>query len=459
MTNTLIKNGTIITDKKSVKKDILLKGRQIAAIDGHISEDESDYTIDASGMYVLPGFIDPHVHFNLPGHTGYSSDDFRSGTVAAIAGGTTTVIDFVTPDKGESLITALEKRKKIAASSLLDYGLHMGICGWQKNTSAEMKHCIEKEGISSFKVYLAYKDTIGIDDHILGEVMKYAAAYKALVMVHCENGDVIADLQQKYISKQQFRPLYHKKSRPPKTESEAIIKTISIARKSGCRLYIVHVSLAESGKIIKMAHEKGQIVYAETCPQYLMLNEHKYSLPFIESAKYVMSPPLRKKSDNQALWEGIKNETFQVVSTDHCPFYMKGQKDRGIRNFSEIPNGVGGIEHRPALIYTYGVLKNIISLQQWVAVCSSNPARIFGFYPRKGSMETGSDADIVIWNPAGKRIISAEHQFQQCDHTVFEGIKIEGAPEYVIVNGMLAFENGKLLNNEKLKGSFLYRSF
>jgi len=458
MTHLLIKNGSIITEKGLLIRDILVKDNLIVSIDLNLQKPNIDtQVIDADSMYILPGAIDAHVHLDLPTPAGNSSDNFKTGSIAAIAGGTTSIIDFVTPAKEESLLKALKERKEVASQSLIDYGFHMGVCGWNKNSASEIEQCINKEGITSFKVYLAYKGNIGIEDAELIEIMQTIAKFKALVTVHCEHGDVINALQKKFISNKQTSPLYHALSHPASIETEAVYRVLTIAKIFGCKVYIVHVSAKESNALIRKAQLNKQEVYAETCPQYLLLDDNKYKLPGFQSAAYVISPPLRKKSDQRALWQGLKNATFQVVATDHCPFNLKGQKDAGINDFTKIPNGAGGIEHRMSLLYTYGVLKNKITLNQWVQLCCTQPAKIFGMFPKKGTISIGSDADILIWNPHKISKISQKTHFQRCDSDIYDDITIKGSPEYVIVNGILALDKGNIVNESKLKGNYLFR--
>ena len=458
MGHLLIKNGSIITEKGLLIRDILVKDKLIVSIDSNIQKPNSTTeVIDANSMYILPGAIDAHVHLDLPTPAGKSSDDFKTGSIAAIAGGTTSIIDFVTPAKEESLLKALKERKEVASQSLIDYGFHMGVCGWNKNSASEIEQCIKKEGITSFKVYLAYKGSVGIEDTELIKIMQTVAKFEALVTVHCEHGDVIKALQSEFISNKQSSPIYHALSHPASIETEAVYRVLAIAKIFGCKVYIVHVSAKESKVLIRKAQLAKQKVYAETCPQYLLLDDKKYNLPGFQSAAYVISPPLRKKADQMALWDGLKKGTFQVVATDHCPFNMKGQKDAGIHDFTKIPNGAGGIEHRMSLLYTYGVLKNKITLNQWVQLCCTQPAKIFGLFPQKGTISIGSDADILIWNPHKISKISKKKHFQQCDSDIYDDIKIKGSPEYVIVNGILAFDKGNIVNQSKLKGNYLNR--
>lgn len=457
MKKTLIKNGTIVTSEKTFQGDILFCDSKTAEVKKKISEFPKDAEIiDASGMLVFAGGVDAHVHFDLPTPAGNSSDDFYSGSIAAIYGGTTSFIDFVTPSKDESLISALNKRLKFSERSLLDYSFHMSITSWNKETSKEMEVIVKEYGITSFKTYLAYKGTIGIEDEELFNVMKTAARLKALVTVHCETGDEILRLQKKFISEGKTSPKYHALSRPASCEAAAVKNVITLAQKTKCPVYIVHTSAAASLEEIEKAQRSGQTVFSETCPQYLLLDDSVYDLPLPESLKYVISPPIREKSNQKKLWDGMKNGSVKVIATDHCPFNTKGQKDKGIHNFTKIPNGAGGIEHRLPLLYTYGVLKKKISLKQLVALTSAYPAEIFGLYPQKGNTAKGADADIVIWNPKTKDIISAKTHHQRCDSNIYEGFITEGKPEFVFVKGkkVLAKNN---INTTGIKGSFLQR--
>jgi dihydropyrimidinase len=456
MKNLLIRQGTIVTSEKTFLSDILVCDGKISAIGENLSHSEGDEIIDAPGKYIFPGAIDPHVHFDLPTPAGPSSDNFESGSIAGIYGGTTSFIDFVTPHKKESLITALESRLKDAENSKTDFGFHMSITSWNKNIAKEMEICVKQYGITSFKCYMAYKGVIGIEEEELYEVMKKAASLNALVTVHCEIGDEILRLQKMFLSDGENSPEYHALSRPPAVESESVKHVIALAQKANCPVYIVHTSVKESVEIIANAQQTGQRVYSETCPQYLLLDDSVYKLPLPESMKYVISPPIRKEEDQQALWAGLKNTTIQTVATDQCPFNLKGQKDVGLHNFARIPNGAGGIEHRLALLYTHGVLKNKISLNQFVALTSTSAAKIFGLYPQKGEIAVGSDADILIWNPETENIITSATHHQHCDSNIFEGFETKGIAEYVIAKGNLVLSNRKC-NAEKINGNYLFR--
>lgn len=452
----LIKNGTPVTESRTWKADILIRKGKISAVKNNISEIKGISTVDAASFYVFPGAVDAHVHFDLPAPAGNSADDFESGSKAAIAGGTTTVIDFVTPAKGESFIQALQKRKKIAVKSYIDYAFHMGITWWGPNSAKEVEQCVKKEGITSFKVYLAYKGAVGIDDADLIEAMYAVKKNNALLTIHCEHGDMIKKLQQEFLNAKKVSPLYHAFSRPAELEAEAISRVLCLAKIVGCRVYIVHVSSAKGMIVIDTARESGQEVFAETCPHYLLLNDSVYKKSVIEVLPYVMSPPLRTKKDNRKLWESLQNKTIDVVATDHCPFNIHGQKDRGINDFTKIPNGGNGVEERLSLLFTEGVLKKKISMNQFVELNCTNPAKIFGLYPQKGSLEIGADADLVIWNPKIKKIISAKTHHQKCDSNIYEGCRVTGVPQFVIKGGKIIFENGKY-NLKNIQGKYLER--
>jgi len=323
---------------------------------------------------------------------------------------------------------------------LIDYTLHVGITWFDETISEQMEWCVKEVGIKSFKVYLAYKGSIGIEYEELEQVMKTSASLDAIVLVHCEEGDIILQNQKRFINEGKTEPVYHALSRPVETESESVRKVLDLCRKTGCKTYIVHTSTAKSIECIRAAKLEGLPVFCETCPQYLLLDESVYSKPLPESLKYVISPPIRSKSDQGALWDALADGTVDVISTDHCPFNTFGQKDLGINDFTKIPNGAGGIENRLALLFAYGVLTQKISLQQFVALTATNAAQNFGLYPQKGTVEIGSDADLVIWNPEVKTVISEKSLLQQCDSNIFEGMGIQGKTELVLEKGKILFD-------------------
>ncbi|NTW23242.1 MAG: dihydropyrimidinase [Lentimicrobium sp.] len=435
MESKLILNGTLINAGFILKADLLVTDGKIAAIDDNLQNQnpDSDF-IDATGKLIFPGGIDPHVHFALPTPAGPSCDDFLSGSRAAIAGGTTFFMDFVTPGRGQSLQEALEYRLKETAESQLECGLHMGITWYDETIPEQMCWCVKEAGISSFKAYLAYKGSIGIEYSELEQVMKTAASLGAVVLVHCEEGDDILTKQKEFLKQGKTAPVYHALSRPAETEAESVRKVVDLCRKTGCRTYIVHTSAAQSIEYIRQGKKEGLPLYCETCPQYLLLDESVYQKPAAESLKYVISPPIRSKADQDSLWLAVQDGTMDVISTDHCPFNTLGQKNQGMHDFTKIPNGAGGVEHRLKLIYTYGVLTGKISLQQFVALTSTNAAKILGLYPRKGEIAVGSDADLVIWDPDFSSVISAENNIQTCDEDIFEGMDVKGNAWKVIIN-------------------------
>ncbi len=451
----LIKNGTVVNSAGTMQADLLTEEERISLI-GHFKGDsEAGTVIDATGMYILPGGVDPHVHMHLPTAAGYSSDDFLTGSRAALFGGTTTIIDFVTPDRGESLPHALEKRMREAENSLTDYSFHVSPVEWRKSTSEEISECI-RMGVTSFKVYMAYKKTIGLDDADLLKVMTTVGKAGGIVTMHCEEGDKIEKLRDKYYYDNHTSPIYHALSRPSHLEAAAVKKAIGLAAKADCPLYIVHVSSGESLLHIRLARAKGQTVFGETCPQYLILDDIKYVGTFGQTAPYVMSPPLRTNHDNNALWDALADGTLSSVGTDHCPFTI-AQKRAGKDDFRKIPGGAGGVEHRLSLLYTYGLLTKRLNFNQMVNLSASTPAEIFGISSRKGSLTVGSDADIVIWNPQPESIISVKSHHMNCDINIYEGIPVRGQAEYVIRGGKVVIENGRLVPGTN-PGGYLFRT-
>ncbi len=449
----LIKNGTIVSPSEKVGADILISNGLIQKVHENI-ESKHAKIIDASGMQVFAGGIDPHVHMHLPTPAGFSADDFFTGSRAALYGGTTSFIDFVTPNKGQSLTDALDARILEAENSLVDYSFHISPIEWRETTEAEINECV-KRGFPSFKVYMAYKSSVGLNDHILQKVIDAVARAGGMVIVHAEMGDEIELLRNKLYNDGKTEPLYHPLSRPPYTESEAVKSVIEMAGKANCPLYIVHVSSKESLFHIKNAQMKGQKVYAETCPQYLLLNDSVYNGSFEHTAKFVLSPPIRKIDDSQALWHAISEGVVQTIGTDHCPFSFK-QKAMGRNDFRIIPNGAGGVEHRLTLLYSNGVIHNSLTVNSFVNVTSTLPAQIFGLYPKKGLIREGSDADLVIWNPTQRGIISEKTHHQNTDLNIYEGFETIGAPEIVIKGGVVLVEKGDLVY-EVQKGKLLKR--
>ena len=445
----LVKNGLIVSDRDTIKADILIEDGIITEIKEHIKVKDA-VILDARGQYVLPGGIDAHVHLCLSTANGTIADDFCEGSMAALAGGTTTFIDFITPERNEPITEATLKRKKEADNSFIDYALHGSITSWNESTFDEMKACVEKEGITSFKIYMAYKKGIGINDDIFFKTMRSAKALGIIVLSHCENGDVIDLMQEEAINNKQFDAKYHALTRPSVTEAEAVNRALMMAKITGASLYIVHVSTAEGARLIKEAKKEGLNVYAETCPHYLLLNDKAYKSTD-HPEKYIMSPPLRKQKDQNYLWKALTDGVIDIVSTDHCSYLLKDKINK--RDFTKVPNGIAGLETRLSLLFTYGVLESRFSVNRFVALTSTNPAKMFGLYPRKGTISVGSDADIVIWQNK-KETIANKNLHHKSDHTVFEGMEIGAKPQTVICGGHIAYEKGKL-NTEGMKGRYL----
>ena len=439
----IIKGGTIVTPRKSYISDIKIENEIITGI-GEDLKDDNAQIIDATGCLLFPGFIDSHTHLDLD--TGYTrtADNFKTGTAAAIIGGTTTILDFATQNKGETLSEALNNWHKLANNiSSCDYGFHMAITEWNEDIKAELK-IMQEQGITSYKAYMAY-DSLRINDGEIYDILKSLKKYNALLGVHCENGDLVNTMIKEQLSNGNTSPSAHPLSRPNIVEAEAVSRYIDIANLAKAPIYIVHLSTKEGLEVALKARERGQEVYLESCPQYLLLEDSLYLKEGFESAKYVLSPPLRKSEDIESLWQAMSEEAIDIIGTDHCSFNFKGQKDHGISDFSKIPNGIPGIEHRPILMYTYGVNKGRITKEQMCAVLSENIAKMFSMYPRKGILQVGSDADIVIWDPLSHGIISKDNQTQNVDYTPFEGFNTVGCAKHVFLRGTHVVEHGEII--------------
>jgi dihydropyrimidinase len=445
MSGILLRAGTIVSDGRSFAGDILVQGERIAAVEKNIAPPAAlDLVIDASGCEVFPGGVDPHVHFDLETAGGTSSDDFASGSRAALAGGTTTVLDFVTPRRGESLLSALDARKAAASGSLCDYGLHMSVTAWNEKLLPELETCCRQQGILSVKTYLAYKETIGLDDGEFLAVLDAARRLNFLTMVHAESGDMISYLQKKLLAQGKTAAANHPLSRPPEVEGDSVRRALLMARLAGVPLYIVHVSTRQGVAAVGAARQAGQTAIAETCPQYLLLDESRYLGDAGGAAAFVMSPPLRAAEHQAALWEALASGVVHTLASDHCPFSSEQKTRFADSDFTRIPGGVGGCEFRLALLYTFGVLSGKITLARFVDLVSTRPAKIFGLFPRKGTIRAGSDADLVVWDPRRRSTIAAARQWQRSDHTVYEGLQLRGGPRWVIRRGALAFHEGMI---------------
>ena len=445
MSKILIRSGKVSSDGRSFLADILIADEKIVAVDKNIAKPaQLDRVIDAEGYEIFPGGVDAHVHLELETAAGISGDDFASGSRAALAGGTTTILDFVTPGRDESLPAALAARKAAARKSLCDYGLHLSVTAWHERTLPELEACCRAEGIGSVKTYLAYKETIGLRDRDFLSVLDAARKLNFLTMVHAEAGDMVSFLQKKLLAAAKTSAAYHPLSRPPEVEGDAVRRALLMARLAGVPLYIVHVSSRQGLEAIRAARESGQTVIGETCPQYLLLDDSRYRGNRSDAAVCVMSPPLRGREHQAALWEALVQGWLQTLATDHCPFTLEEKMKFADSDFTRIPNGCGGIEYRLSLLYSFGVKTGKISTARFVDLVSARPAKVFGLYPRKGAIRVGSDADLVIWDPQIKRTVTASGQWQRCDHTVYEGMALQGAAHLVFSRGQAVFENGTI---------------
>lgn len=444
--NIIIKNGTLVRANETISSDLHIINGKIKDIASSISDKNAEI-INADNQLVFPGAIDPHVHFGLQSGSYKTSDDFYTGSKAAIAGGTTTVIDFITPKPQQSFYEAFNERKRKARKSLVDYSFHLTPGKWSNYLEAEIRESLKEESIKSLKIYLAYKKSIGVNDFELAKLFDIAASNNLLLIAHCENGDLIDYLQKKHLNQGDKSIEYHAWSRPVEAEADAISKIIYYSQFFNVPVYIVHVSSKLGMDLIAKAKQNGLKIYAETCPHYLLLNDNVYYRKYKEASSYIVSPPLRKISDNEALWNYLSNKTIDTIGTDHCSFNYLKQKEYGKDNFTLIPNGAGGVEHRLELLYTYGVLTNKITINQMIAACATNPAQIFGLDHKKGDLKIGLDADIVIWDQNINKRISVETHFQNCDSNIYNGFKIKGKADRVFIKGELVYADNTFNEN------------
>ena len=455
----LIRNGRVITADADYVGDIFIDGEVVKAI-GEDLPMKASQEIDATGKFVFPGGIDPHVHLDMPFMGTFSSDNYETGTRAALFGGTTTVIDFVLQKQGNSLQAALDEwRSRSDNNCVGDYSFHMAVTDFNDKTKKEIKGIIEKEGIVSFKTFMAYKGALMIDDRQMVGLMEEVKQHGGLINVHATNGDMIDYLVAKHKSEGETAPLYHYLSQPEVTEAEASERFADMAYYTGCPGYIVHLTCEGALNAVRNATRRNQKVFVETCIQYLLLDASLYEKNF-DGAKWVMSPPLRQKKDQDTLWAGINQGLVQVVATDHCPFKWE-QKLMGKDDFSKIPNGHPAIENRMELLYSEGVYKGKITLNKYVEVACTNPAKIFGMFPRKGTIAIGSDADIVIFDPTEKHTITAKEHHMNVDYSAYEGWALTGKVKTVILRGKIAIDNndckidrgyGKFIKRNKVDG-------
>lgn len=452
----LVKNGIIVTASDTYKGDIYIEKGIIKEIGINLNK-EADEIIDAKGKYVIPGGVDVHTHFNLDVGIAVSNDDFYTGTVAAACGGTTTIVDHMGfGPKGCNLKHQVDVYHGYADNtSVIDYSFHGVIQHINDDILKEMESIVNEEGIPSFKIYLTYDYMI--DDEGALKVLKRLKELNGVMTVHCENHGSIKYLREKFVEENLKSPKYHPLSRPVESEGEAVNRMINIAKIAGeGPLYVVHLSSSLGLDYIKLAREIGQKVYAETCPQYLVLEDSLYELPNNEGLKYIMSPPLRKNSDNENLWEGLRDGYIQTIATDHCPFAFNKDKQLGKDDFTKCPNGAPGVEERIPLIFSEGVMKNRISINKFVDACCTKPAKIFGLYPKKGTIQVGSDGDLVIIDKEKEVVLTNKNLHSNVDYSAYEGIKVKGYPLYTILRGKVIAKDGEFVGN-KGYGNFIRR--
>ena len=440
----LIQNGILVLPPGPIQADLRVAGGRIAELGPGLAPGASR-VIDAQERLVFPGFIDTHTHFEMnKGFPNETADDWYTGTRAALAGGTTTVLDFAEPERGATLASALETwHGRADGAACCNYGFHMTVKDWSPSIRSELRE-MTAAGVTSYKVYLAY-DNLRLSDAAAYEVVKAVGAEGGVVSCHCENGDLVTEGIRAQQAAGNLSPAAHPLSRPPAVEAEAVGRWLTIAELAGCPVNIVHLSTLRGLEAVRAARTRGQRLYVETCPQYLLLDERSYRLPGFESAKFVLSPPLRAQENCAALWDALEAGEIDTIGTDHCSFRFHGAKELGREDFSKIPNGIPGVEHRPSLMYTYGVAAGRITAVDMARLLAENPARLFGMYPQKGVLAVGSDADLVIFDPNDTGRITAETQYQNVDYTPYEGMELRGRVDTVLLGGEVAVEGGRVL--------------
>lgn len=454
--STIIRNGTVVNADQTFRADIYCENGKIVAIGPDLDVPSSAEIIDASGQYVMPGGIDPHTHMQLPFMGTVATDDFFTGTAAGLAGGNTTIIDFVIPAPQESLLDAYKKWREWAEKSAADYSFHVAITWWDDSVAADMETLVKEYGVNSFKHFMAYKNAIMADDETLVKSFRRCMELGAMPTVHAENGELVFQLQQELLSKGITGPEGHPLSRPPIVEGEAANRAIQIAQVMDVPIYIVHVSCKESLEAITRARNEGQRVYGECLAGHLVIDDSVYRNESFEfAAAHVMSPPFRSSEHQSALWKGLQGGNLHTTATDHCAF-CADQKAAGKDDFSKIPNGTAGVEDRMAVLWDEGVNSGKLTMNEFVSVTSTNAAKIFNIYPQKGSISVGADADIVVWDPEGTRTISAKTHHQNVDFNIFEGKTVKGIPTHTISRGKTVWANGQL-NVEQGAGRYINR--
>lgn len=439
---TIIQHGTLVLPDGLMQGDIAFENGVITRIAPAIEAGAGDAVCEAAGCLVFPGFIDAHTHLDMDSGTTVTADDFASGSRAAACGGTTTLVDFATQERGGTLRDALDAwHRKAEGKCACNYAFHMAVTDWNEQTRAELPQMFER-GVTSFKAYYAY-DNLRLDDAQMYDLLSALRPFGGVLGVHCENGTLVNRLQREQLEKGVTGPAGHPASRPPVVEAEAIRRLCAVAKLADSPVHIVHLSSAEGLEEVRRARAAGQKVWVETCPQYLLLDESRYHLEGFEGAKYVMSPPLRSPADREALRAAVLGGEIDTISTDHCSYRFSDQKALGRDDFTKIPNGAPGIEHRPALIYTSFVASGLMSAAQMCRLLSENQAKLFGMWPHKGQLAKGADADITVWDPQARWVIRAEAQHQNVDYTPYEGFEAAGRARAVYVGGQLAAKDGE----------------
>ena len=457
MPETLIRNGTVVTASVTTAADVLIEGERIKEVRAGITPPPGATILDATNMYVLPGGIDVHTHLDMPFGGSNSSDDFETGTRAAAFGGTTSIVDFAIQPRGTRMREALDTWwKKAEGRASIDYGLHMIVTDLGTAGLDDMDDMVS-EGVASFKLFMAYPNVLMVDDATIFKALSQTAKNGALICMHAENGSVIDVIIARALAEGKTAPIYHALTRPPRAEAEAVHRAIAMAEIAGAPVYIVHLSSEDALNQVREARDRGVPAFAETCPQYLLLSIEELERPNFEGAKYVFTPPLREKKHLPKLWDGLKHDHLQVVSTDHCPFCFEDQKILGKGDFTKIPNGGPGIENRLQLLHHHGVNQGKLSLNRFVEITSTTPARIFGMYPKKGEVAPGSDADLVIWDPKAPYTISAKTHHMRVDYSMFEGFQVLGNAQTVLSRGEVIVDRGNWLGKAG-RGQYLRRT-